>query len=159
MRYTVVVLALLVSSFFAVRSAGAASEHGYPLSPGVNQLLKGHGNHLTIRNNSGGNVARYAIRVGQARQRGTLVRFAGRCDSACTLYLGLPSSQTCIARGASFRFHAPYLRSGKSSDAAKSFMHARYPGWVRSWIASKGGLSRKLITMDYEYARQFVRDC
>ena len=149
----------MCASLFGAESALAASERGYPLLPGLNKAAKPRANQLTIRNNSGGNVARFAMRVGDVRRQGALVRFAGRCDSACTLYLGLPGSQMCVTRGASFRFHAPYMRSGKTSQSAQRFMYASYPGWVRNWIASRGGLSRRLIRMDYEYARRFLPEC
>ncbi len=38
-------------------------------------------------------------------------------------------------------------------------MYAKYPGWVRSWIAAKGGMTRQLITMDYTYASNFIKQC
>lgn len=147
------------AALLGVGSASAASDRGYPRLPGLNKTVKPHADQLTIRNNSGGNVARFAMRVADLRRQGTRVRIAGRCDSACTLYLGLPGNQMCVSRGASFRFHAPYIRSGKTSQAAQRFMYASYPGWVRSWISSKGGLSRRLITMDYDYARRFLPEC
>jgi hypothetical protein len=152
-------ICLLFASLLSANSAMAFSDRGYPSSPTFGKILKNQRNYFTVRNSHGGNVARFAIRAAQLQKKGTIVKFAGRCDSACTLYLGLPKSQTCIARGASFRFHAPVTRSGKASMAAHRFMYASYPGWVRSWISSKGGMTRRLITMAYAYASNFLPQC
>jgi hypothetical protein len=152
-------ICFLFASLLSANSAMAFSDRGYPSSPTFGKILKNQRNYFTVRNSHGGNVARFAIRAAQLQKKGTTVKFAGRCDSACTLYLGLPRSQTCITRGASFRFHAPVTRSGKSSMAAHRFMYASYPGWVRSWISSKGGMTRRLITMDYAYASNFLPQC
>jgi hypothetical protein len=93
------------------------------------------------------------------QEQGTQLHFTGQCDSACTLYLALPYQQTCVAAGASFRFHAPTAETELSAKLALRYMMHNYPRWVSSWIEEKGGLSDELITMDYEYARQFMRDC
>ena len=146
-------------SAMGINIALADTVRGYPNSPDLGRVLKPHTKTITIRNNSGGNVARFAIRAASMERSGTNVRFAGRCDSACTLYLGLPRSQTCISPGAFFRFHAPTARSARAAGAAQRFMYARYPGWVRSWIAAKGGMTRQLITMDYAYASNFIKQC
>lgn len=114
---------------------------------------------VSISNNSGGNVAEFALDVADYRVAGTLVKFNGRCDSACTLYLGLPSRQTCINRGAFFRFHSPHSVSARSAQIAEAYMMGKYPGWVRSWINRNNGLSRTLITMDYSYASKFIQTC
>ena len=116
-------------------------------------------NPISISNNSGGNIAQFALRMAAINRSNAEVRFTGRCDSACTMYLGLPEHQTCIAPGAYFRFHLPQARSAQTTNLAKRFLYRKYPDWVRSWIASRGGLSRTLITMDYSYARRFIRPC
>jgi hypothetical protein len=114
---------------------------------------------VTIGNERGGYVVDYAARVLKLQESNTTVRFAGRCDSACTLYLTLPQDQTCIARGASFRFHAPTAPTRQASFAAKTYMLKTYPEWVTTWLEAQGGLSRRLITMDYTYASQYLRAC
>ena len=157
--YRLSFICFLFASLLNANSAMALSDRGYPPPPGFGKVLKNRGNYFTVRNSHGGNVVRFAIRTEQLKKNGTIVRFSGRCDSACTLYLGLPRSQTCLTRGASFRFHAPFARSGKTSQAAQRFMYASYPGWVRNWIASKGGMTRRLITMDYAYASNFLPRC
>jgi hypothetical protein len=116
-------------------------------------------NLILISNNSGGNIAEFALRMSAIARSSAQVSFAGRCDSACTMYLGLPEHKICIAPGAYFRFHMPQARSAQTTNLAKRFLYRKYPGWVRSWIASRGGLSTSLITMDYSYARRFIRPC
>ncbi len=101
----------------------------------------------------------YLVQMMKWRQSGTKVKFAGRCDSACTIYLSLPRDQTCITRGATFGFHAPKAAAPEASRIAHDYLLTRYPEWVKTWIASRGGLSRKLITMDYGYASQFLDRC
>lgn len=139
--------------------AAPSSDRGYPNTSGISRVLKPRVKTVTIRANSGGNVARFAIRAAGMRRDGTRVRFAGRCDSACTLYLGLPRDQMCVSPGAKFRFHAPMARSARTVAKAQRFLYAKYPGWVRGWIAANGGLSKRLITMDYSYARNFIKQC
>jgi hypothetical protein len=116
-------------------------------------------NQILISNNSGGNIAEFALRISAINRSSAKVRFAGRCDSACTMYLGLPQHKMCITSGAYFRFHMPQARSAQTRNLAKRFLYLKYPGWVRSWIASRGGLSASLITMDYNYARRFIQPC
>ena len=114
---------------------------------------------VEVQEDSGGRVIDYAIRMFELRDSRKEVRFEGRCDSACTLFLGLPKDQTCIGPGAYFRFHAPSAPSAKDFDAVQSFMMRKYPSWVRSWLTGQGGLSGQLVTMDYAYAHRYMRTC
>jgi hypothetical protein len=116
-------------------------------------------NVTRIYNDRGGYVIQYAMRLQKLRQAGTPVQFAGACLSACTLYLALPNNQTCISPRASFSFHAAYGAGPKGNAIATSYMLNKYPGWVRSWISSNGGLSRRLITMPYGYASKYMKPC
>ena len=116
-------------------------------------------NQISISNNSGGNIAQFALHMSAINRSNTKVRFTGRCDSACTMYLGLPQHKICIAPGAYFRFHMPQARSARTTNLATRFLYQKYPGWVRSWIASQGGLSTSLIAMDYSYAKRFIQPC
>ena len=114
---------------------------------------------VEITNDSGGFVAEYALRLYEMREAKQKVKFMGRCDSACTLYLALPTEQTCITEGAYFRFHAPSAPSASAAAAVRAYMMRKYPTWVRSWIVAHGGLSDQLSTMSYEYANKFMRSC
>lgn len=114
---------------------------------------------VSIGSDAGGVVINYGLRMLRWRQSGTKVRFSGSCRSACTIYLGLAPSQTCISPGASFGFHSPYGASGRGNQVAQAFMMRNYPGWVRSWIRGQGGLSGSIKTMGYGYASRFIKPC
>lgn len=114
---------------------------------------------VSIGSDRGGYVINYGLRMLRWRQNGTQVKFSGKCQSACTLYLGLASRQTCISPGASFSFHLPYGSSKRGNKVARDFMMRNYPGWVRSWIRSQGGLSSGMKTMGYGYASRFIKPC
>jgi len=114
---------------------------------------------VTIHSDRGGSMLKNALRVKKLARRGTLVRLGGRCESACTLYLGMPSRQVCLLPGATFRFHMPHGSTRRNNRIAASFMMRNYPAWVRSWINSKGGLTRDLKTMRYDHAVKYVKPC
>jgi hypothetical protein len=114
---------------------------------------------IEIGNDSGGYVAEYALRLYEMREARQKVKFVGVCDSACTLFLALPAEQTCIAKGAYFRFHAPSAPSASAAAAVATYMMRKYPQWVRTWIAAQGGLSDRLATMSNSYAQNFIRTC
>jgi hypothetical protein len=117
------------------------------------------GSAIEISNDGGGFVIQYAIQMMRLKEAKTHVRFMGRCDSACTLYLSLPYEQTCITPDAYFRFHSPSAPSANDIEAVRAFMLKKYPRWVLSWISNQGGLTDQLVTMDYAYARRFMRAC
>ena len=114
---------------------------------------------VSVTGDSGGNILQYVKRTEEYRAAQTQVSFAGRCDSACTLYLGLAPEQICIRHGAYFRFHAPIANSERVQQMAIAVLMERYPDWVKDWIFLQGGLTRRLMTMDYDYARHFVQPC
>jgi hypothetical protein len=116
-------------------------------------------NYQRIGSDRGGYVVQYALRMLKLKQSGKPVQFAGSCLSACTIYLALPPNQTCISPGASFGFHAPYGSTPSGNRMARMYMLKSYPGWVRSWISSRGGLSSRVITMNYAYASKFMKPC
>jgi hypothetical protein len=114
---------------------------------------------IKIHMDRGGRLIDYALRVKEYAQSNRDVRFSGNCDSACTLYLSLPRSQTCISPGASFGFHLPYGSGPFENRVAASFMLRNYPGWVRNWINANGGLTNQMKIMDYRYASNFIEAC
>ena len=115
--------------------------------------------HKTIRNDRGGSVVHYALTTQRLKEERRFVRFSGRCASACTLYLSLPSDLTCIGPGAHFAFHLPYSSPDNPHQETARFMISSYPEWVRTWIASQGGLSKHIKVMGYDYASQYIRPC
>lgn len=118
-----------------------------------------NGAYVTIANNNGGVIINFAMKLAHYRQAGTMVKFKGRCDSSCTLFLGLPKQQTCISEGAIFRFHTPTGKSQRATRMAQAFMMTTYPSWVKNWIHANGGLSSELVSMDYTYASQYMPNC
>ncbi|WP_245489593.1 MULTISPECIES: hypothetical protein [unclassified Mesorhizobium] len=134
----------------------SASSAGELLRPRINL---GTANVKTISGDRGGYVIDYAIRVLKMRRSGGFVRFSGACDSACTLYLSMPKSKVCITQGASFGFHLPYGAGAQGNQVAANFMMKNYPGWVRGWIASRGGLKSSITTMTYADASRFLPTC
>ncbi len=148
----------LILSLFCLFGANSSFAGDSEYS-GSRPFTKWQKNQISISNNSGGYIVEYALRMASINRSGAQVKFTGRCASACTMYLGLPAHKMCIAPGASFRFHMPQARSARVTHQAKRFLYRQYPRWVRSWIASRGGLSRSLIMMDYSYASRFIRAC
>jgi hypothetical protein len=139
-------ISVISIGLFLVTSAGSAN--AFPrLSP------------LSISGDRGGYVIEYALRMLKLKQSRRQVEFRGSCDSACTLYLALPRSQVCVEPQSSFTFHMPYGATGSGNKIAANYMLNAYPGWVRSWINSKGGLSSRPILMSYAQASKFLTTC
>ena len=63
---------------------------------------------IRIFSDRGGMIVDYALRIRLAEDSGTPIKFKGRCDSACTVFLGMASEQACVSDRASFGFHLPY---------------------------------------------------
>jgi hypothetical protein len=122
-------------------------------------VARGPQNPIEIGNDSGGLVAAYAMRMYQLEETKDAVKFVGRCDSACTLFLALPRDQTCVSSGAYFRFHAPSAPTETAAREVQYYMMRKYPKWVQNWINSRGGLTGQLITMDFGYANKYLRVC
>ena len=114
---------------------------------------------VAVRDDQGGRIIEYALQMMKFRDSGARLKFIGRCDSACTIYLALPRSQTCINSGASFGFHAPLAATPEASQLAQEYLLKNYPEWVKSWIAGRGGLTKNIMTMDYSYASKFLDRC
>lgn len=113
----------------------------------------------TIRHDRGGSVASYLQRVQRLDRQDRAVAFDGRCDSACTLFLGLQSSKVCITPRGKFGFHLPYGSSAIANRVAANLLINSYPYWVRDWLNKRGGLSVELKVMPYSYARMYIRNC
>ncbi|MFK0690500.1 hypothetical protein ACFX5Q_20180 [Mesorhizobium sp. IMUNJ 23033] len=134
----------------------SASTAGELLRPSIKL---GTANVKTISGDRGGYVIDYAIRVLKMRRSGGFVRFNGACDSACTLYLAMPKGKACVTQRASFGFHLPYGAGARGNQVAANFMMKNYPGWVRSWIAKRGGLKGSIATMTYADASRYLPTC
>lgn len=113
----------------------------------------------TVRNDHGGILIEYVLKAKRFQQQQRTIRFQGRCDSACTMFLTMPKSQLCVTPGAAFGFHLPYGSSSRANRLAASYMLKSYPAWVRAWLREKGGLTGQIRVMRYEYARQHLPEC
>ena len=115
--------------------------------------------NINIYDDRGGQLIDYAMSISRVEQANARVNIRGSCDSACTLYLGIPRNRICVAHNASFRFHLPFGSSQRGNQLAANYMIGSYPAWVRRWIGAQGGLSHNLITMNYSYANKFLKTC
>lgn len=158
LKVRTLLLRAVVLAGACIAGPGANAENTVPTGKET-QSHQSSQKSVSIFNNSGGVIVLFALKVAEYRDAGMLVKFSGKCDSACTLFLSLPKQQMCINPGAYFRFHAPSARSSRSERSAQAFMMTKYPVWVRSWIQGRGGLSSRLFRMDYAYASRFIPSC
>jgi len=112
-----------------------------------------------VASGNGGSVVEFAQRASLARLQNTPVQFRGQCASACTLFLSVPTSQTCIWPGTSFIFHQAHGATAAMNQWGTNYLMGQYPAWVRQWIQAHGGLSDQWLTMDYTYASRFIEIC
>lgn len=113
--------------------------------------------YADISNNSGGSIGMFAIQTMKYKRSGELVRITGRCDSACTMFLSIPN--LCVTANAYFRFHAPRADNPVAAHVAKQYLMKQYPAWVRAFIANHGGLTDRLIVMQYKDIKNHIRTC
>lgn len=97
---------------------------------------------ITVRNDPGGSLSARVAQINQIRASGTQVRITGGyCNSACTMYLGLP--QTCVSRNASFGFHGPMSQffgvplPPDQFEYWSQLMASYYPTPLRRWYLNK----------------------
>ncbi len=134
--------------------ASSASLAYYPA------VLMGRANRpIVIHNDPGGELIRYALWTKKVDENGEAIRFRGRCDSACTLFLSLPAERLCVYPGASFGFHRPYGASAHVNGVATQYMRRIYPIWVNEWIDAEGGLTSNIKRMSFNYASKYVPTC
>ncbi len=154
-RFRAILLGFGLAAGVAAAAQAARKSNRQDLEPGAHDARPA----VEIRDDSGGNVAEYALRLYEFQATKRQVRFIGRCDSACTLFLALPSRETCITDGAYFRFHAPSAPSARAATQVEDYMMHKYPKWVRAWIVAQGGLTNSLATMTYDYANAYIPTC
>ena len=90
-------------------------------------------------------------------ERREKVEIAGRCDSACTIYLANPG--TCVRATAVLGFHRPAGGGPAARQLAETYMLSAYPEPVRQWIRANGGLRKRVIYLRGEELRQSVPLC
>ena len=94
----------------------------------------------TVRNDPGGSVDLYAMAAALSAEP---IRIAGRCESACTEYLG--ARDVCVFPTARFMFHAAYNLDGSRNEQGVRVMLASYPPSLREWLYERGGLTTRPI--------------
>lgn len=105
---------------------------------------------LRISHDPGGQIGPYIDTFTSLRGSGENVIIDGPCLSACTMLLGIiPKERICVTSRAQLGFHAAWLpdTDGRPviSVAATKMLWEIYPRNVRSWIARRGGLKRKML--------------
>jgi hypothetical protein len=129
------------------------------LAPATVASASWHPNVYTVSHDTGGYVIDYAIKMRKMERSGRAIRFSGRCDSACTLFLALPEKKACVSKGAAFGFHLPSGSSAGDNRIAANFMLKTYPAWVRNWLDANGGLTKQLKVMNFDYASRHLPEC
>jgi len=111
---------LVFSLLFAALSLSATPAHAVGSSAG-------YGN--------GGPSSRFDPIVNQYNQSGESFQIVGRCQSACTLFLGIRN--VCIERGATLLFHAGHaMNTQKILPWATEHMLYAYNARLRSYVVS-----------------------
>lgn len=97
---------------------------------------------IIIDMDRGGSLEIRLAEIADLRRSGQSVEISGECDSACTMYLGLP--QTCVHPSAILGFHGPQSQMygiGLPPDEFEywsQIMGSHYPPTLRRWYLSKG---------------------
>ena len=119
---------------------------------------------IYISHDPGGDLGLYQVKAQVARELNLKVVIDGVCASACTLLIGLPSSQVCVTARARLHFHKARLKRPVANGRrllrkANHMMLAAYPAGVQNWIARKGGLTNRMLKMESSEVLQFFRRC
>ena len=119
---------------------------------------------VRILSSPGGQVGPFLDLFEEVNRSGERVVIDGPCLSACTLVLSMvPSERICVTRRAVLGFHAARSidRRGRTyaePEASRLVLDA-YPGPVRSWIISRGGLTSRLLLLRGRELTAIYRSC
>jgi hypothetical protein len=107
---------------------------------------------VRIRDDSGGQIGEYLAKFRALRLSGERVEIDGVCASACTMLLGtIPRNRICVTPQAVLEFHSawdPTPSGGETTSVAgNQILWSTYPGQVRKWITSHGGLHSQIIEL------------
>jgi len=119
---------------------------------------------VRIANDRGGLIGRYVDRFEKLRASGQTIIIDGLCASACTIVLGaIPYDRICVTPNANLAFHAAwdFGRRGRvtPNPEATSDLFSMYPVRVRRWIASRGGLTPRMIFLRGTQLTAMYRPC
>lgn len=109
---------------------------------------------VEITDDRGGLVFAYQLKWEQLQTQKVNVRIAGRCLSACTIFLGyIPRRDICVMPNAALGFHLATLPS-----VTKQLLD-EYPEDIRAWIDQHGGLTFQVIWMQAPEIFHYFRKC
>jgi hypothetical protein len=119
---------------------------------------------VRIANDRGGQIGRYVERFEKMRASGQTIIIDGLCASACTIVLGtIPYNRICVTPNANLAFHAAWDFGARGraipNPAATKELFSMYPSQVRRWIASRGGLSPRMIFLRGKQLAAMYRPC
>jgi hypothetical protein len=89
----------------------------------------------------GGYFTRYDPIVARFNRSGELFRIEGRCQSACTLFLGIQN--VCIERSASLGFHGGHGGKGEISVSSTRHMRGAYNERLRHYLDEHHGMEKR----------------
>ena len=105
---------------------------------------------INVTNDNGGSLTARVGEIRRIRRLGQVVEIhEGYCNSACTLYLGLP--KTCVSPTAQFGFHGPQIATHGLVMLPSQFeywsqlMADHYPKPIRDWFMRVARHSTDLI--------------
>jgi len=94
---------------------------------------------------AGGYFTRYDPVVARFNRSGELFRIEGRCQSACTLFLGIRN--VCVERSASLGFHGGRGGKGEISISSTRHMRAAYNERLRRYLDEHHGMEKRQYLM------------
>jgi hypothetical protein len=88
----------------------------------------------------------------------------GLCASACTIVLGaVPANRICVTSRANLGFHAAwdFGNNGQAvtNGEATRMLYSMYPAPIRRWIASRGGLTPRMLFLHGRQLSSLYRPC
>ena len=130
-------------------------------------LLAGMGaSHAVVRiaDDRGGRIGTYVDRYQGLRTSGETVIIDGLCASACTIVLGaVPHDRICVTSAANLGFHAAwdFGSNGRAitNTEATQMLYSMYPAPIKRWIASRGGLTPKMIFLRGKALQAIYKPC
>ena len=130
-------------------------------------LLAGVGaSHAVVRiaDDRGGRIGTYVDKYQGLRSSGETVIIDGLCASACTIVLGaVPHDKICVTSHANLGFHAAwdFGANGRAITNAEAtqMLYSMYPTPVRKWIASRGGLTPRMIFLRGKQLQAMYKPC
>jgi hypothetical protein len=119
---------------------------------------------VRIADDRGGRIGTYVDRYQGLRTSGETVIIDGLCASACTIVLGaVAHNKICVTSHANLGFHAAwdFGANGRAitNPEATQMLYSMYPSQIRRWIASRGGLTPRMIFLRGKQLEAMYRPC